>query len=606
MNHVRFFKKFKNYRTCFYFSAVIFLLIHFLTSCDSSDPGPQQVTSLLAASGDSTVTLTWADPAYDNLDHIEITWSPEGPAAPEVIDAGVQTASITNLTNGTEYTFGVSTVDTDGNMSDSVTITATPDVEGEFYVAVDGDDNNPGTLLQPWKTVQKAANTVPAGSTVKVREGIYNELVTINVSGSVSAGFITFRNFDSETPVLDGTGLSVPDEDSGMFLIVNKSYIIIQGFEIRNYRSSERDTVPVGINIRGASHHIEIRDNLIHNIETNASVDADLSGADAHGIAVYGTEAPASANNIIIDGNEIHDLKLGSSEALVINGNVELFTISNNIIHDLDNIGIDVIGFEETAPDESFDQARNGIIINNTVYNISSFGNPSYGDEYGADGIYVDGGKDTVIERNVVYNADIGVEIASEHRNRATSNITVRNNFLYNNILKGISLGGYDRLRGSTENCMIVNNTLYHNDTQQDGSGEIGLTYDTRNNIIKNNIFFANEQSLFIDNNFKENSGNIVDYNLYFSQAGSDGSEWEWKDQDYGSFEEYKNATGNDAHSLFANPEFVDPDMPDLHLKPGSPAIDSGDSISQAGESDIDGQDRVQDAVIDIGADENS
>jgi len=597
-------KNLKKQRFCLFFSTVFFLLMHLLASCDSPSQRPGEVTGLLAVSGNNTVTLSWADPDCDNLAHIEITWSPDAPASPEVIDAGVETALITDLTNGREYTFRVSTVDTDNSISAGITIAATPGVAGEFYVATDGDDSSPGTLSAPWQTVQKAASTVPAGSTVYVRNGIYNEQISINVSGSASAGYTTFRNFDNETPVLDGTGLMVPGEDSGMFMIANQKYIIIQGFEIRNYRSTERDIVPVGINIRGTSHHITIRNNLIHNIETNASVDTGLSGADAHGIAVYGTHAPESVNNIIIDSNEIHDLKLGSSEAIVVNGNVEMFTISNNVIHDLDNIAIDVIGFEETSPDESFDQARNGIIINNMIYNASSFGNPSYGDEYSADGIYVDGGKDTIIEMNVVYNTDIGVEIASEHRNRSTSNIIVRNNFLYNNILKGIALGGYDQLRGSTENCIIVNNTLYNNDTQQDGSGEIGLGYDTKNNIIKNNIFFTNAQSLFIDNSFKENSGNMVDYNLYFAKAGPDKSSWKWKNKDYENFEEYRTATGNDSHSMFVNPEFVDPDLPDLHLHADSPAIDRGESISKSGTTDIDGQDRVQGDRIDIGADE--
>jgi hypothetical protein len=494
----------------------------------------------------------------------------------------------------------------EGIYSEGVTIKATPSAGDDFYVSSDGDDGNPGTLSQPWRTLQKAADTVPAGSAVNVRDGIYNEQVTINVSGSSASGFITFRNYNDEAPILDGTGLIVPDDNSGIFFIANRSYIIIQGFDIRNYQSSKSDVVPIGINIRGDSNHIEIRNNRIYNIETNADVDAGLSGADAHGIAVYGTDASASSNNIIIDGNELYNLKLGSSEALVVNGNVETFTISNNIIHDVNNIGIDIIGFEGTASDETFDQARNGIISSNTVYNLSSFGNPSYGDEYSAGGIYADGGKDTIIEKNIIYNADIGIEIASEHHNRVTSGITVRNNILYNNKLYGISMGGYDKLRGSTENCIILNNTLYKNDTLQDGNGEIGLNYDTRNNIIKNNIFYANEQSLFISNDFKENTDNVFDYNIYFSASGADGSEWVWKNVNYENFDEYKAATGNDVHSTFTDPEFVDLSVPDLHIKPGSPAIDSGDSIQQSGDRDIDDDDRVQGNGIDIGADENS
>ena len=56
--------------------------------------------------------------------------------------------------------------------------------------------------------------------------------------------------------------------------------------------------------------------------------------------------------------NELANLTLGSSEALVVNGNVKDFLIEGNRVHDTNNIAIDVIGFEGTAPDPTVDQAR--------------------------------------------------------------------------------------------------------------------------------------------------------------------------------------------------------------------------------------------------------
>lgn len=424
-----------------------------------------------------------------------------------------------------------------------------------YYVSTDGNDNSPGSLSQPWRTIGKAANTVAAGSTVYVRGGVYNEQVPVNVSGSAGAGYITLRNYEGEAPVLDGTGLTVSTDtlQNGLFLIVDRSYIIIQGFEIRNYSSITTDAAPVGININGKAHHIQIRNNRIHHIETNA----DLIGADAHGIAVYGTAAPESINNIIIDGNELYSLKLGSSEALVLNGNVELFSVTKNIVHDVDNIAIDFIGFEETSPDPAYDQARDGLVSGNTIYNVTSYGNSSYGNIYSAGGIYVDGGKDIIIEKNEIYNADIGIELASEHQGRATSGIILRNNVIFNNNIAGISIGGYDTDRGSTEDCIIVNNTLYHNDTRKEGNGELSLNYDTRSNTITNNIFYANDQGLLIGNVYTENADNVLDYNLYFSIVSDEAITWQWKNQDYEGFAAYQSGTGNDTHSLFADPQFV-------------------------------------------------
>ena len=72
-----------------------------------------------------------------------------------------------------------------------------------FYVSTTGDDLNPGTQTAPWRTVQHAADTARAGSTVNVRGGIYEELVSINASGNSSDGYITFRSYPGETAILD-------------------------------------------------------------------------------------------------------------------------------------------------------------------------------------------------------------------------------------------------------------------------------------------------------------------------------------------------------------------------------------------------------------------
>src|ERR1700720_1871461 len=72
-----------------------------------------------------------------------------------------------------------------------------------FYVSTTGNDSNPGTQTAPWRTVQHAADTVHAGSTVNVLGGVYEELVRINKSGKAADGFITLRSYPGETAVLD-------------------------------------------------------------------------------------------------------------------------------------------------------------------------------------------------------------------------------------------------------------------------------------------------------------------------------------------------------------------------------------------------------------------
>ncbi|MDB5056360.1 MAG: ywoF, partial [Bacilli bacterium] len=467
-----------------------------------------------------------------------------------------------------------------------------------YYVSASGNDSNAGTIASPWKTVQKAANTVAAGDTVNVRGGIYNEKITMNVSGSAAGGFITFQNYPGETAIIDGTGLSVSGTEA-MVNITNKDYIIIKGFEIRNYSTSTSGTMAVGVFVTGYGSHIEIRNNNVHDIKTLVNT---TNGGDAHGIAVYGTAAPSSINNVIIDGNTLTNLRLGSSESLVVNGNVDTFQITNNLIHDNNNIGIDVIGFEGKSPNTAYDQARNGLVKGNTVYNITSYGNPAYGNDYAADGIYVDGGKDTVIEDNYSYTNDIGIELASEHNGKSTSNITIRSNVVYNNNYTGVAIGGYDTNRGSTVNCKIINNTIYKNDTKSLDGGQLLVQYDTQNNTIENNILVASASNILIANDYTQNTGNVVDYNLFYSSSAS--YTIAWKNVQYTSFASYKTGTGNDAHSIFADPKFVSAPT-NLHLLSTSPAIDTGlTNAALNGAYDIDGEARAQGTSVDIGADE--
>ncbi|AFU18128.1 Polysaccharide Lyase Family 9,YwoF (plasmid) [Bacillus thuringiensis MC28] len=63
-----------------------------------------------------------------------------------------------------------------------------------YYVPPTGNDLNPGTLDQPFATIQKAANASKEGSTIYIRGGVYNQKVRVTHSG-VSGAPITFQNY---------------------------------------------------------------------------------------------------------------------------------------------------------------------------------------------------------------------------------------------------------------------------------------------------------------------------------------------------------------------------------------------------------------------------
>ena len=242
-----------------------------------------------------------------------------------------------------------------------------------------------------------------------------------------------------------------------------------------------------------------------------------------------------------------------------LDGNVDTFTISNNLIHDNNNIGIDAIGFEGVSPNSAYDQARNGLISLNSVYNITSNGNPSYPANCTcADGIYVDGGTNITIERNLIHNVDLGIEMASEHSGKLTSYVTARNNLIYFGNSAGISIGGYASSVGGSDHITMVNNTLLKNDSKNTGSGEFQIQYHATNNIFENNIVYAGSQALLVNDYTKSTpSPATLDYNLYYSPVSASNSNWVWQTKAITGFTTYQTTSGQDGHSIYVDPLFL-------------------------------------------------
>ncbi len=429
--------------------------------------------------------------------------------------------------------------------------------------------------------IQDALNRATAGDTILVREKStpYYEQIYFPNSGNATQGYITLMAYPGEHPVLDGTG----GRRSNMMAIKNQNYIRIIGFEIQNLKNVNDGSA---IRISGYGSHIEIRNNIIH----------DIRGTSAMGITVYGTHSNP-IEYLIIDGNEVYDCQPAPSEAITLNGNVTHFEVTNNIVRDVNNIGIDFIGGETDIQPDTALVARNGICRGNQVYRANS----SYGDGYAA-GIYVDGGRDIIIENNIVSGSDLGIEIGAENAGMVTRGVIVRNNVLYLNEKTGLVFGGYASYTGRVRHCQFTGNTLYKNDVLHAGWGELWIQYAS-NCEIRNNIFYANDQNR-LSYSESGNVNNVLDYNLWFTESGT--AEFVWRGHRYTSLAQFQQATGQSAHGLFADPRFQGAGNADFHLSQNSPAIDRGDPAYQAaaGETDMDGEARIANGRVDIGADE--
>jgi cysteine-rich repeat protein len=434
-------------------------------------------------------------------------------------------------------------------------------------------------------SVQAALDVAVAGDTVQVKQKgtPYFEKVAFPRSGNAGAGFITLEAFPGDAPVLDGTG--VPG--ANMILVDSKSYVKVIGLEIRNDTGV---TDGSGVRVLGTGDHVEIRGNDIH----------DIRGSNAMGITVYATEV-APISDLVIDGNTIHDCEPAPSESLTLNGNVTDFAVTDNVIRDVNNIGIDMIGGETDIQPDTTKVARNGLCAGNHVTRARSI----YGGGY-AGGIYVDGGRDIVVERNVVTESDLGLEIGSEHHGNVVTGVVVRDNVLYANEKAGLVFGGYASSVGRIQNCRFEGNTVYGNDTLGVGLGDLWIQYAS-DNVVRNNVFSSTAQNRLLASD-AGNTGNTVDYNVWFAPGGAGAARFTWDGTEYVGFAAYRAATGQDAHSLFADPLLVAPGAGDAHLGAGSPAVNAGDPafVPAPGEVDLDGQPRVNGPRVDCGADEAS
>ncbi len=458
-----------------------------------------------------------------------------------------------------------------------------------YYVSPNGVDNaSNGTLAQPWQTIQYAIDNVSSGDVVNVKAGTYHEKINFNFSN------ITLKNYNNDTVVVRGTGIT---SQSAVIEITDHSNITIDGLEIGDNIHLDAQ----GILVSGNAQNITIQNCRVHNIHFSASVNAAVNAnTNAQAIIVYGTSAANAITNLKILNNEVYNCRLGYSEGIAVNGNVDGFEMSGNYVHDITNIGIDAIGFEGTCATVAKDQARNGVIKNNIARNcLSAYATSG--------GIYIDGAKNVVIENNVCSQNGYGIEIGCEHVGKSADSIFVRNNAFYNNQVASAALGGYDypTNSGKIKNCSFTNNTCYANDYSVSANGELYLSY-SENLLIENNIFYASTQNIIVNAELTQPSI-FFDYNLIYSDADSASLLFKWNGTNYTGYTNSINGTSTNSHSTWSNPQFVNSSIttPDFHLLQISKGIDAGNPafISALNEKDMDGESRIN-GIVDCGVDE--
>lgn len=463
-----------------------------------------------------------------------------------------------------------------------------------YYVSPSGNDANSGTsLVTPWKTYAKACQDAPTGSTVYFREGTYSALNNAILASGTPTNYHVFSNYANEKVIIDGNATN-----QILLNIENKNYIKIIGLHFRNSRGNST----YGIRIAGTSHHIEIRNCTISDVSTVSNVVTlnNCGNVNALPLKVCGN----GATNIIIDGNEVYNCITGCSEAISVSGEVSDFQITNNIVHDIGNIGIVVAGQYSNF---CTGITQNGLIADNVVYRCR-FAEPSI--NMSAAGIYVDGASKVVVEHNLVFESNVGIQLGCENPNKVAQYDTVRNNIVYNNDKWGLGIGGSG---GSVENASMLNNTSFYNNAYFYGAyygdfGEICLQHVKNTSILNNNCYVKYQASnaVFMKWEFPTYlSGMTIDYNNFYTPGPIGSLLFVRAGIGNAPFSTYQ-SLGNDTHGSTLNPQFLNPQLPhpELHLSENSPLINKGwpHTATKAGIMDFDKNTRILGKKIEIGA----
>jgi len=158
----------------------------------------------------------------------------------------------------------------------------------DFYVAPDGDDDNPGTLDSPFGSVERAQTAASAGDTVLIRGGVYmfvGRADTIGVELTKSGAPdnpIRYFAYPGETPTFDLFGLTPNGRVTG--IDVHGNWIHIRGLEVRGTRQIIVGD-SWGVRIRGDNNvieHLDVHDNEAPGIFITSGANNLILNCDSH------------------------------------------------------------------------------------------------------------------------------------------------------------------------------------------------------------------------------------------------------------------------------------------------------------------------------------
>jgi hypothetical protein len=407
--------------------------------------------------------------------------------------------------------------------------------EGEIYVGPLGSDSNSGSIDQPLRTPQAAANAAQPGTAILLRAGTYGPF-RIDHSGETGLP-ITISSFPGERAIIDGSGTAT--RVIGIFAShdIVLSHITIQGAVGRDDGS--------GLYVSPGSHDITVEESLVRSI-------------DGYGILLDGITKVTVRDNQITDTATAIRIRTGGDQVLIERNRI--FRNDRMIINDRggnNDYGAQGVAFQFTTGHVT--------VRNNVIY-----GQRAESFDYGQDGaaFEVFGASNLEISGNVVWDNANVLETGTDG-SHPCSNITFVRNVAYNAATWGESRGLILRCAAQS---LFAQNTI-------DGLDRWAFQVDAHDPTfggrvdglrILNNILVGSE--LLIDLPVALPGSAVIDYDLLSSAVPGIAR---LHDRVL-TLAQLRQAAGLEQHGVVGNPGFVDARTRDYHLLAASDAIDIG------------------------------
>lgn len=328
----------------------------------------------------------------------------------------------------------------------------------DYFVATDGDDNDPGTYEQPFATWQKGFETATAGDLVYIRGGVYTPTDPVSRFASDSCGVYIFNQggtvndtikvfaYPGETPILDLNAWSYSASQRGIYFEESTAadYWYLKGLTVRNVSQQNGQGFSVGLFIQGGDNYV-IEECTFH----------DIGGT---GVRSSDRDANHSINHTFINCDSYDNYDPYSSPG---GGNADGFQNHSSNVGTINYYGCRAWD----NSDDGYDFWNSDAVI--TVEKCWSFDNGYDAGDGG--GFKMSGNSHTkvpgtwqrVIKNNMaLYNEDIGF-----YENTADINMKIYNNLsVFNGQDEGSShQTGYNFSTSVGDTASLVNNIGYGN-----------------------------------------------------------------------------------------------------------------------------------------------